>query len=290
MSDLIVRCSSIGKLMAKPEKADLFSDLVTPEVAKILAKTKGRTDDEISVLEDVRRKSLSAGGKTHVRELVREAIYGFEPPQLFTRPILKGQQVEGECIALLSRLLGRPLKKNSERRTNGLITGECDIFEAELRHGRDIKAPFTMETMPLVLADAYDSGYEWQMQGYEILWDADTWSVDYVLVNTPDDLIGHDDASVHYVDHLDEHLRWTSWLVKRDRALESLIVDKVLAARRYYREVMNEFDRTHRGKEPPPWVTEDAPVAAPAPAPAPMTAARLPSAAKAAALPASLFG
>jgi hypothetical protein len=34
-------------------------------------------------------------------------------------------------------------------------------------------------------------------------------------------------------------------MVQRDRALESLIADKVAAARRYYRRVLNEFDRAH---------------------------------------------
>ena len=63
MSDLIVRCSAIGRLMAKPENADLDPEHLTPEVQAIIAKTK-RSDEEKSVLEDVRRKSLSAGGKT----------------------------------------------------------------------------------------------------------------------------------------------------------------------------------------------------------------------------------
>ena len=107
--------------------------------------------------------------------------------------------------------------------------------------------------MPIVEADCFDSGYWYQMQGYEILWDADTWSVDYLLVSTPEDLIGFEPAALHYVDHIPEHLRWTSWLVARDRNLEQLIVGKVLAARRYYREVMNEFDRAH-GRAPPPAV------------------------------------
>jgi len=83
------------------------------------------------------------------------------------------------------------------------------------------------------------------MQGYEILWDADTWSVDYVLVDTPEELIGLEPAALHYVSHIPEALRWTTWTVKRDRALQSLIEDKVLAARRYYRQVLNEFDATH---------------------------------------------
>lgn len=246
MGELIVRCSSIGRLMAKPENADLWPDLVTLEVADIITKTK-RTDAQKELLDDVRRKSLSAGGKSHVRELVREAVFGFEPAEIATRPILKGRQVEeAECIPMLSRLLGRPLTKNAERKTNGLISGECDIFEAVIQHGRDIKAPYSMESMPIALADAYDSGYYFQMQGYMILWDADTWSVDYLLVNTPEDLIGFEPQALHYVDHIPEHLRWTTWLVKRDRALQSLIEDKVHAARRYYREVITEFDRTHR--------------------------------------------
>lgn len=273
MSNLIVRCSSIGRLMAKPENADLDPEYLTAEVRAIIAKTK-RSDEEKSVLEDVRRKSLSAGGKTHVRELVREAIYGFEPADIATRPIMKGRAVEDECIAMLARLTGRPLVKNTERRSNGLITGEADIVDAPVRHGRDIKAPFSMETMPIALADCYDSGYEYQMQGYEILWDFDSWSVDYMLVNTPEEFIGFEPQHLHFVDHIPERLRWTTWTVQRDRALESLIVDKVLAARRYYAQVLNEFDRTHGGKAAAdaPWVdAAPAPAAAVAPASRPAT-------------------
>jgi hypothetical protein len=265
VSELIVRCSSIGRLMAKPENADLDPAHIDREVAAIIAKTK-RTEEEKSVLEEVRRKSLSAGGKTHVRELVREAVYGFEPVDLNTRPILKGRAVEAECIAMLSRLTGRPLVKNSERRTNGLITGECDIFDLEMRHGRDVKAAYSMQSMPIVLADCYDSCYEWQMRGYmsDGLWDGETWSVDYLLVDTPEELVGFEPQSLHYVSHIAERLRWTSWLVQRDRALESLILDKVLAARRYYAEVMNEFDRTHRAATD--WTDEDPDAAASQPA------------------------
>lgn len=276
MSELTVRCSSIGRLMAKPENADIDAEYMTPELVGIIGKTK-RTEEEKSVLDEARRKSLSAGGKTHVRELAREAIYGFEPADIETRPILKGRAVEADCIAMLARLTGRPLVKNTERRTNGLISGECDIWDAPMRHGRDIKAPYSMETMPIVLADCYDAGYEYQMQGYEILWDAETWSVDYMLVSTPAELVGFDHQHLHFVDHIAERQRWTTWTVKRDRALESLIVDKVLAARRYYRQVINEFDRSHslnpadlQAPIPP------APAATPCPAPRTVAPAALP--------------
>lgn len=265
MSELIVRCSSIGAFMAKPENADIDPEFVTTELLGIIAKTK-RSEEERSVLDEARRKSLSAGGKTHVRELVREAIYGFEPTELESKPILKGRAVEGDCIAMLSRLTGRPLSKNSERRNNGLITGECDVFDAPLRHGRDVKAAWSMETMPIVLADCHNSAYEWQMQGYQILWDAEQWSVDYLLVDTPEDLLAYERKDLHYVSHIPEHLRWTTWLVTRNRSLESQILDKVLAARRYYRQVLNEFDRTHRPNgvtDAPPWTPPPKPQPAP---------------------------
>lgn len=255
MSELIVRCSSIGRLMAEPLNADIDPEHLTAELQDIIGRTK-RSDSEKALLTEARRKSLSAGGKTHVRELLREAVYGFEPADIETRPIQKGRAVEGACIDMLARLTGRPMVKNTERRTNGLITGECDVWDAPLRHGRDIKAPYSMATMPIVLADCYDSGYEWQMQGYNILWDAQQWSVDYLLVSTPDELVGYEPPSLHYVDHIPEHLRWTTWLVQRDRAVESLIVDKVLAARRYFRQALNEFDRTHKlpgATTTPPW-------------------------------------
>lgn len=245
MSELVVRCSSIGRIMAKPENGDLDPEFLTQEVQAIIAKTK-RTEEEKSVLKEVQRKSLSAGGKTHVRELVREAVYGFEPAEIETRPILKGRAVEQQCIAMLGRLTDRPLYKNPERRNNGLITGECDIWDEPRRHGRDIKAPYSMESMPIVLADCWDSGYDYQMRGYMALWDAPTWSVDYLLVNTPEEFIGFEPPSLHFVDHIEERLRWTTWTVRRDMAVEALIFDKVAAARRYYREVLNEFDRTHQ--------------------------------------------
>ena len=88
-----------------------------------------------------------------------------------------------------------------------------------------------------------------------------------------EELVGYEPPSLHYVDHIPEHMRWTTWTVQRDRGLESLIVDKVLAARRYYRKVLNDFDRTHQlpGASAPaaPAVSAPTPAASPAPTVAP---------------------
>src|SRR3546814_17941345 len=62
-------------------------------------------------------------------------------------------------------------KKNTERRTNDWITGECDIFDG--RTIKDIKSAWSLATFPKTPASAHDSGYEWQGRAYMWLWGAE---------------------------------------------------------------------------------------------------------------------
>ncbi len=232
MHDLLIRCSSIGKLMTEPR-----------------TKSEG---------------PLSVGAKTHVRELAAQVIFGVD----FTfssKETEKGIQCEPDSIALLNEVRGLALTKNTERRNNGLWTGECDLFNAAQRRGHDLKTSWSVKTFPICVEACEDKLYEWQMRGYMALWDADEWSVDYALVNTPEQLIGYEPATLHYVDHIPAHHRLTSWVIQRDRAKEEAMAEKVRLARAYFLEVIEEFDRTHRaGDLPQP--TPAAPTVAVAPA------------------------
>lgn len=232
MHDLLIRCSSIGKLMTEPR-----------------TKSEG---------------PLSVGAKTHVRELAAQVIFGVD----FTfssKETEKGIQCEPDSIALLNEVRGLALTKNTERRNNGLWTGECDLFNAPRRRGHDLKTSWSVKTFPICVEACEDKLYEWQMRGYMALWDADEWSVDYALVNTPEQLIGYEPATLHYVDHIPAHHRLTSWVIQRDRAKEEAMAEKVRLARAYFLEVIEEFDRTHRaGDLPQP--TPAAPTVAVAPA------------------------
>jgi hypothetical protein len=218
MHDLLIRCSSIGKLMTEPR-----------------TKSEG---------------PLSVGAKTHVRELAAQVIFGVD----FTfssKETEKGIQCEPDSIALLNEVRGLALTKNTERRNNGLWTGECDLFNAPRRRGHDLKTSWSVKTFPICVEACEDKLYEWQMRGYMALWDADEWSVDYALVNTPEQLIGYEPATLHYVDHIPAHHRLTSWVIQRDRAKEEAMAEKVRLARAYFLEVIEEFDRTHRAGELP---------------------------------------
>lgn len=215
MSDILFRCSMIGKLMTEPK-----------------TKSEG---------------PLSVGAKTAIREMAAQEIFGVDF-EAGGKPLEKGILVEGESINLLNGVRGLMLSKNSERRSNGFITGECDLFDPVRGCGHDVKSAWSLQTFPLCVEDIASgqrSLYEWQMRGYMWLWDCDQWEINYCMVNTPDHLIGYEPRSLHVVDHIAEAQRLTTWVVKRDAKLEDAMVEKVKHARDYYAAFLREFDAAH---------------------------------------------
>ena len=212
MIDLKIRCSSIGKIMTEP-------------------KTKA---------EGV----LSVGAKTHIRQLIAQDIFGVDF-EVSSKEMDKGILLESDAIDLLNRVRGLNLAKNTERRSNEWITGECDLFNEPVRVGHDIKCSWSVATFPIAEADCVDKLYEWQMRGYMWLWNASQWEVNYVLLSTPEHLTRYEPASMHFVDHVPEHLRLTTWIVARDAGKELLIAEKVEAARVYASEIVKQLSESH---------------------------------------------
>jgi len=188
---------------------------------------------------------LSKGAKTYLRGLARQEILGIEDV-IGGKEIEKGVECEPESIALLNRVLGLSLEKNTERKTKGGITGECDLFDPVSNRGFDLKTSWSSKTWPAFMADAEDPIYEWQARAYMMLWDADAWEVAYALIDTPERLIGYEDFSMHTVGHIPEHMRLTRWIIERDIGLEQKMVERVAAARRFLVDAISEFDETHQ--------------------------------------------
>lgn len=244
-AEVLFRCSSIGKLMTEPVQVD--DRFRTPEVEEIIAKKK-RSDEEKAILHALKTRTLSEGAKTYIRQLAAQEIFGVDF-EVSSKQMEKGIRCEPDSIALLNRVRGLDLAKNAERRTNEFLSGECDLFDAGRRRGHDLKTSWSIATFPICLTDCLDREYEWQMRGYMWLWGASEWEVNYCLVNTPEDLIGYEPLTLHFVDHIPKHMRVTTWTVTRDAEKEALIAEKVKAARLYYAEVIAEFDRTHQRLE-----------------------------------------
>ena len=206
------RCSSIGKLMTEPK-----------------TKSEG---------------PLSVGAKTYIRQLAAQEIFGVDFV-VSSKAMEKGIECEDISIELLNSVRGFSLSKNTERRSNDFITGECDLFDTERKRGHDIKTSWSIATYPIATIDCEDKLYEWQMRGYMALWNADEWEVNYCLVDTPDRLISYEPMQLHVVSNIPEFMRVTTWTVKRDMDKEAAIFEKVKHAREYFKQVIDEFDKTH---------------------------------------------
>jgi hypothetical protein len=204
-----IRCSSLSKIMTEP-----------------------KSKEEV----------LSVGAKTYVEELAKQFVYNFEK-DVTAKEMEKGLIVEQQCIDLLNEVLFTQFVKNTERRTNDWLTGECDIFTGRKIH--DIKAPWSLSTFPATVFAGRNKDYEFQLRGYMMLWDVDESEIDYCLVSTPDELIRYEPEAIHYVDHIDPMLRVTRVPYKRDKALEEKIKQKVDAAREYFDQIVQTIAEEH---------------------------------------------
>lgn len=233
------RASSLGEIMGDAQSID--PQYLTDVLATISRKTK-KTDEEKAMLEPLKAKSLSAGAKTAVEKMAKEFVYGFT--ETFSSKYTdKGLLVEPDSLALYNSVFFSSHEKNTERKTNEWVTGECDIFTG--RKIIDLKSSWSLLTFPATSASGRDSAYEWQLRAYMMLWDVDTSEIAYCLVDTPEELIGFDPVEIHQVSHINPVLRVTRVAVEREEALEERIKVKVEAARRYLDEVVQRIAEEH---------------------------------------------
>lgn len=207
---LKIRCSSLSKIMTDP---------------------KNKND------------RLSVGAKTYVEELAKEFVYGFQKV-VSSKEMTKGTIVEAHSITLINEVGFTSYEKNTERRENEWITGECDIYVPNVKI-IDVKSPWSLATFPATIFAGQNRDYEWQLRGYCMLWDVPLGEINYAMVNTPDELIGFEDPGMHYVDHIDASLRITRVPYERDFGLEEKIKERVEAAREYFNEVVETIAVEH---------------------------------------------
>ena len=188
------------------------------------------------------KDELSVGAKTYVTKLAKEFVYGYDE-KVTSKYMDKGIQVEDESIDLYNAVHLTSHAKNTERRHNEWITGEADIVADD--RIIDIKSSWCLTTFPVLADQGRDTGYEWQLRAYMMLWDKPRADIAYCLVSTPADLIGWENKTLHQVDHINRELRVTIVPYERDSTLEDKIKVKVEAARVYYDQVIQEISKQH---------------------------------------------
>lgn len=212
----MIRCSSIGKIMTKPQK-------------------KG--------------EEFSATAKAAMMEIVRERLFGVRKSLDDVKCIEKGKLCEDEGIALYNDVFLYDLKKveSSERRSNGIITGEPDLIATGSQKGVDIKVAWSLLTFPLTEEQAGKKDYEWQARGYCCLFDLPVWEIAYCAVNTPEELLKPwDDPAIHFIDSaIPMHHRVTVARFTRDMEIEKEMLEKCAKANEWIEEAVRAFAKDH---------------------------------------------
>ena len=212
----MIRCSSISKIMTNPRN---------------------------------KNEEWSETAKSAMMESVREQLFGVRKSLDDVKCIQKGVMLEDEGIQLYNDVFLYDLKKveTSERRSNGIITGEPDLIALGSQKGVDIKVAWSLLTFPLTAEQAGKKEYEWQARGYMALFDLPEWEIAYCALNTPDDLLKPwDDASHHYIDEsIPKHHRITVARYTRDIGIEQEMLEKCEKANQWIEEAVKGFATEH---------------------------------------------
>jgi len=202
--EFIVRCSSLGNVMASPKKNE-----------------------------------LSVGAKTYVKNAFKETYLEYrtviEGPKLE-----KGNIMEEKAISLIAYKYGEDYVKNDIMISNGFIQGTCDVaFGNKIR---DVKCPWNKSSFPLMPEDAQSTNYEWQGRGYMMLWNKEEFYLDYCLMDTPRELIpSWESDELHLGEYLPIDLRVTTLKFTRDLEKELQIIQRVKLCRQYWEELKLNF-------------------------------------------------
>lgn len=212
MYQLKARCSGLADLMVKPKSGN----------------------------------GISATAKSAVRKIVKFDLFGYRDFE-GNKYTEKGIALEEQAIKLSGRKRGLPLKKNTERRENDWITGECDIYVPSRKLIIDTKCSWDIGSHPFFADEAEEkakkAGYDAQMQGYMWLWDCDEAQIDFVLPTPYDQLSSYDDPNryIDLVEQIPQEKRITTVTIKRDQKVIEKIKERVEIAQEYYQQLIQEM-------------------------------------------------
>ena len=233
--------SSLGLIMTDAISID--KSLLPAALLEVAAMAR-KTDADKELLAPYKEMSLSAGAKTYLGKLAKQFVYSYNKV-VETKYMDKGLACEDEAIDMINRLRFESYAKNTERREDEFLTGECDIYVPGVKT-IDTKVSWDLDTFPALSEDCHDSLYEWQGRAYMRLWDVPEHEVCFVMLNTPDELIRYEQRELHEVEHIDPALRLTSITYQRDASLEEKMVNKCRVAQKYLLNTVARINLEHK--------------------------------------------
>lgn len=183
---------------------------------------RARCSKVIDILAEPKNKKdlVSVGSQTYCKKWLKNTLFK-RYDIINTKYTQKGLDTEEDALNVLVRVLKLGMVyKNTERKTNDWITGECDFIYQDVIY--DNKSSYSLDTFPM-FDDKLEPKYYAQMQGYMDLWGLKKAKVCYTLVDTP-------------IDILRKELRWLdSDNEKQQKAINHVFTEK------YWQEVKKEL-------------------------------------------------
>lgn len=150
-----------------------------------------------SQIGDIISKSgkITQTSESKLIEVYIEAVYDVKK-DITSKYLEKGVRLESESIALIDRLFYNTsfLSKNTDRKNNDFITGECDLLTPD-GYVWDIKNNYDIFTF-------YKAGatyeYEMQLQCYMWLFGVEKARLCYTLMDLPEDMLSDELQRLFY--------------------------------------------------------------------------------------------
>ena len=193
-NDYIFRSHMVGNIVSVPkpltknqsETLSAYRERVSGVGKPLTAKM----EKDWHSLEDKFNRSntykLSDGQKKLLAKIAFDERYGRKTK--LSNPFLeKGIEVEKDSRDLMSRVLGKVLIKDDERKSNAWVTGKRDIKDSDVIF--DIKSTWSYDTFNSHLEESAVDLYLRQGDCYMELWDIRQFILCFVLVDTPIRLI-----------------------------------------------------------------------------------------------------
>lgn len=231
------RCSSIEKIMGKigltEKQESKLKELQLRHDGEGKPLTQKMVVERLDLVTKRDNPELPQGCKTYLMEWYSDRAYG-KSSDVQTKYTIKGHLCEDEAIEVVELMLGdfgERMEKNTERKSNEWIEGECDVDSNGIIY--DTKCPWDGKTFLDSVVEPHNTLYIWQMRGYMWLWERPIAKVCYVLLDTPED--ANYGEEVIFSDTPIED-RFYHFAVLRQQPIEEEIKERVILCRKWLAE------------------------------------------------------
>ena len=272
-SDYQFRCSGLSNILAGAKNAPI-TEKQTVRLNELMDKvklTEKQAEERTTLVSKLYApkysiSTLSGGAKTYLKQLWIEVTYD-RRKVISTKQMTKGTEEECTALQMANRVLGwgldvdyiNGLEFYKNRMYNEYLSGETDLDEDVVL--ADVKCPWNIHTFPFFDVEIPTDAYFWQGQGYMALTGKEEFELVYCLVDTPERLILDEIRKVEWQkgmmeisdeesdairkemtfgDIPEEH-RVRRWKFQIDKDAQKAIVDAVKLARKYLRELDEQF-------------------------------------------------